>query len=504
MCVLVPDWPLEVARRAALLPPEGPAAVWYQGFVVAASPEARLEGVRVGQKRREAEALCPVMVMMESDPGAETAAFESVAVAVESLVPRLEIAEPGLAWVSAAGALRYYGGAQATAAAVYEAARAGAPTVRVGLARGPFAARQAALNAPGHPPVLVLEAATEAGFLAPLPVTVLDDPFLAASLRRVGIHTLGDLAALPRPAVVARFGGAGVRAHRLAHGDDRLPAPRVPSEDLSAEMAFEPPLTDTEAAAFAARSLAAQLATGLESQGLSAFAVEVSGQTGGGPAPIGRGELSPPDPPRHLRRTWRALDPLDERGLSDRARWQVAAWADAGLLPEGLALLRLAPLDVSGTGRQLSLLSDAAADADAARAYTRIQALLGPDAVRRAVLQGGRGPDDRHRFIRHGEPDPGPPAERPLDAPWPGGLPAPAPALVLPRPQPVEVDWAGGAPRTLAGEEVESWAGPWRRREAWWDDARARDLEWWQLVTATGARLVARSSDGWTVCAIYD
>src|SRR5207245_4962184 len=111
-------------------------------------------------------------------------------------------------------------------------------------------------------------------------------------------------------------------------------------------------------------------------------------------------------------RTWRALDPLDERAVADRVRWQVAAWTEAGLFPDGLTQLRLCPLDVAAGGRQLSLLADTAAADEAARAYARIQAALGPDSVRRAVLQGVRGPSDRHRWVGSGEPDTGPHADR--------------------------------------------------------------------------------------------
>lgn len=484
LCVLVPAWPLDVARRAGRLP-GGPTAVYRDGRIVAASREAGEEGVRTGQKRREAEAACPSLVTAESDPGEEAAAFEPVVLAIEALVPRVEVAEPGLAWVSARGALRYYGGAMATARAVLDAARsAGAPTARVGLARGPFAARHAALHAPDDDPLLVLEPAGESAFVASLPIAALDDPDLAGALLRLGIRTLGDLAALPRGAVAARFGATGLTAHRLALGEDRLPAPRPPREDLAVEVSFDDPLVDLEHVAFAARSLAVRFSATLSDHGLGAFAVEVS--SGG------------------LSRTWRSLDPLDERAVADRARWQVAAWSEAGLLPRGLAALRLVPLDVTGTGRQLSLFSDAAEEREAARAYARIQALLGPDAVRRAVLQGGRGPGDKHRWVRHGEPDSDPPDDRPLDAPWPGRLPSPSPALVLPEAVAVDVRVDAGVPSLLAGEEIISRTGPWRLREAWWDAARERHLEWWQVVTPSGVRLLARTRGGWSLHAIYD
>jgi len=46
------------------------------------------------------------------------------------------------------------------------------------------------------------------------------------SLERLGISTLGELAAFPRAAVADRFGPAGIEAHRLACGEDHPPRPR--------------------------------------------------------------------------------------------------------------------------------------------------------------------------------------------------------------------------------------------------------------------------------------
>ena len=46
------------------------------------------------------------------------------------------------------------------------------------------------------------------------------------TLERLGVATLGELAALPRASLADRFGAAGVEAHRLACGEDDPPRPR--------------------------------------------------------------------------------------------------------------------------------------------------------------------------------------------------------------------------------------------------------------------------------------
>src|SRR5207253_6863354 len=94
---------------------------------------------------------------------------------------------------------------------------------------------------------------------------------LAELLVRLGIRTLGDLAALPVPAVLARFGAAGAVASRLARGLDERPlAARTPPPDLVVTAALDPPAQHLETVAFLARSLAEQLHRELATRGLAA------------------------------------------------------------------------------------------------------------------------------------------------------------------------------------------------------------------------------------------
>jgi protein ImuB len=84
--------------------------------------------------------------------------------------------------------------------------------------------------------VVVAEHET-ARFLAPLPAALLRSrPELAGLpevLERLGIRTLGDLAALPSRAVAERFGHPGLLALDLARGRDTPLAPRRPPEPVS-------------------------------------------------------------------------------------------------------------------------------------------------------------------------------------------------------------------------------------------------------------------------------
>jgi protein ImuB len=480
LCVSFPDWPL---RRSDAPPDEPCQVVDDAGRVTAVDPLAAAAGVVVGMRRREAEARCPTVATLLADPGAEMVAFEPVVAAVEDIVPRVEAAAPGLLFAPLAGAVRYYGGERPIVGRVAAAVEGTAgPGGRVGVADGPFAARMAAAD----PPVIVTDTAL---FLASLDVDVLGAKELVGTFRWLGITTLGDLLALPRSAVASRFGNAGLRAHRLAAGDDRALLPRAIPADVLVEDRFEPPLDDLEQAAFAARALTARLMERLGPGGGIPHRIEVEAESAHGRVRI---------------RTWRSSDPFTEVELAERVRWQLRAWVESGGVPGGLARLRLAPADLSDRGRQLMLTEDAVSDMEARRALARAQALLGPDAVLQARPQGGRGPVERVHWHRWDE-EPGAAALDPR-APWPGRLPEPTPALVPPDPPVLQVEWDGGFPtRVRMGsrwEPVLGWAGPWRSTGSWWEGEQPADR--YQIVTSAGAVLCEVREGRCYLAGVYD
>lgn len=445
-------------------------------------------------RRREAEAICPTVTTMEHDPGAEMARFERVAVAIETLIPRIEVVLPGLVLAPVTGAVRYFGGEAALVDRVDKEVDAVAgPGYRIGLAAGPFAARRAAELATAADPILIV--ADDDRFRATLNVSTLGSDDLTAVFRWLGINTLGELAGLPRDAVVSRFGPAGLRAHRLATGEDREPRNRVVAADMGVEERFSPPLENLEQAAFVARALAFQLLAAPALGGASPHRVEVEAEAADGSV---------------RSRTWRSADPFDETMLSERVRWQLQAWLDAARLRSGpgirggLVRLRITPADLSDTGRQLAIDEDARSSAEAQRAFAQTQAIVGSDGVVQAVPQGGRDPGERALWYRWGEPPPNP--HRDPAAPWPGRVPAPSPALVPPEPYPFEVEWDGGMPtRVRLGSrwvEVLSWAGPWRKVGRWWDGEVPADR--YQLVTSAGAFLCAVINGRTYLTGVYD
>jgi protein ImuB len=483
LVVWCPDWPVVAAGLC-----DRPAAVLAAGRVVACSAVARAEGVARGLRRRQAEARCPGLVVVDHDPSTDARVFEPVVVAVEAFTPDVEIVRPGVCAVATRGPSRYFGGDEVlvarVAAAVDSVLPAGAPACRVGVADGPFAAERAARKG------VVVPAGESATFLAGFPVSTLGDDELADLLVRLGIRTLGQLASLPAPAVLARFGPAGGAAHRLARGLDERPlASRIPPVDLTVAAELDPPADRLETAAFVAKGLSDRLHDALIAQGLTATRVLVEAEWEHG---------------ERLGRRWR----LDGNGarMAERVRWQLDGWMSAADRPSGgLTLLRLVPEEVrADDGRQLGFWGgDRAAAEGVARALARVQGMLGPDAVVTAVPAGGRSPSEQVHLVPWGE-RPSADAASSL-RPWPGRIPAPSPATVHSVPIPAEVVDArlsvAGGPRSV----VAAWAGPWPVDERWWDDAAHRRRARWQVVTAEGtAHLLSQQGDHWEVEATYD
>ncbi|QXJ26335.1 DNA polymerase Y family protein [Actinomadura graeca] len=503
-----------------------PGAVAAGGRVAACTAAARAEGVRRGQRIRDAQRRCPELAVRERDTGTEGRLFEDVAAAVAELAPKVEVVRPGLCAIEARGPARFYGGEEALRVLVQDTVVEAGHDCGSGVADGLFAAGLAARAGQGG---VVVPEGGAAAFLAPYPLSVLDRPELADLLRRLGVTTLGGFAALPSGHVAGRFGADGALAHRLARGEEPRPLAAVPgAADLSVRAAFDPPAARAEQVVFAAKRLAGELHEGLAAGGLTCVRLEAAAGFADG---------------RVLRRLWRHDGRLSATAVAERVRWQLSAWSAGrpapGTDPEGIetpvpggdggdpgeaawggiAWLELAPDQlVPDEGRQEALWGRSPLTDRIARAADRIQSLLGHAAITRPVLTGGRGPGEQVVRVPVGDLPPG----SVPDGPWPGRVTAPAPAAVPPHARPAEVvDAAGGLvavsarctvsapPAALAiggtTAAVTGWTGPWPADEHWWDPARARRRARFQVATEDGAAyLLAVEGGHWHVEAAYD
>ncbi|MBP2333495.1 Y-family DNA polymerase [Corynebacterium freneyi] len=523
----LPDWPIQAARFSGATGgagPQAPIAVLSDATVAACSDAARRAGVRRGQGRRHAQAACPDLIVVDADPARDAREFEPVLDRIGDVAAGVEALRPGLVVLGVDGPAKYHGGEAKTVEMLLDAAALAGADCLVGIAddvtTAVLAARRGVQLPVGGGPaflrgVSLAEVAAE---------TALDFP---AALGRawvdLGLRTLGDVADLPARDVAGRFGTEGARWRKVAAGElERRVAPRTPPRDLAIVHRPEETLTRVDAAAFIARALAAKLHHRLREHGLACHRLAVTAEFTDG---------------AELRRVWRCAGPLDEAATADRVRWQLDGWltgraiaaaeAAAGTTAQtavegegdsagpvdvvddaidddapdarGIAALTLEPLEVIVAGVERDALwggADAASER-AGRAAARVQGLLGPEAVRRPVDVGGRGPSERVAMVPVGEEAP------PVTGRWPGALPAPNPAVTpggSASPQSPSArhpaskvglhDAAGdtiavtgrgtltGVPAVLRwggrDHEVTAWAGPWPVDERWWtpDDAR--------------------------------
>ena len=174
-------------------------------------------------------------------------------------------------------------------------------------------------------------------------------------------------------------------------------------------------------------------------------------------------------------------------------------------------------------GRQLGFWGgEAEADERAARVAARLCGRWGAEAVKVPTWGGGRQVDEQISLVPAADVDV---RDRRLagdDRPWPGRLPAPSPARLLPVPWPAEVQDASGAGVRVNGRgsvsapparltvggrssAVVAWAGPWPTEERWWDRGRRRRRARLQLLTGDGLGCLAVLERGrWQVTALWD
>ncbi|WP_226832063.1 DNA polymerase Y family protein [Brachybacterium sp. FME24] len=463
VAVTVPDWPLLAAldrhqRRetedaaVAIDPATDPVILLDQHRVTHAGAAAREAGALPGMKRRAARAACPEALVLEADTESESSLFELVAAAVDTIAAGVDVLRPGVLLMSARGPARHQGSEEALAERLLDAiAELTGWDAAVGIADGPFAALLAS------PRGRIVRAERSADYLAPHPITALRSAPVGPGwghrgqpsatrperrldlaetvdlLQRLGITTLGDLAALPSAAVADRFGPDVATLHLLARGEEPAPpAAHHPTQPIQAETTLETPLVRTDQAAFIARPLAEELHTMLVERGLVCTRLRIVARTEGG---------------EEMERTWRHDGALTVADVVDRIRWQCDGWITRSRLggPATGAITRIGlhPLQLAPAGESAPALWGSAGEAAqrASRAFARAQGLAGEDAVQVPALVGGRLLADEVALVPWRSEKP---ARR--EGPWPGSLPRPVPATVFRELPPITLQDADGRP----------------------------------------------------------
>jgi protein ImuB len=359
-----------VLGRPTALAPE-PGAAQLIGEVTEA---AEGFGLRPGMRIGEALSRCPELALIPPDPERAEGSWEEALRRLEGIGAEVESDRAGEAFFEAGGLTGLWGGIQG----VLKRARGelGSSTL---LGAGP--ARFCSHAAARQSKVVSEEGGRR--FLAPLPVSLLcgrltyttatrtaadqaeaDD--LPNEFERLGISTLGRLAELPRDAVADRFGRLGLRALRLARGEDEPLRPRPVREPIAVEIELPEAASGQQLERSLELLISRLLAHGAR-RGRTLRALRLSARlaAGGG---------------------WRRQIAL-RQASADRARLADALLPHLSLLPAPATTLRLEAASLGPeTGDQLTLSSpEQERHRQISEAVRQTRSAAGADAVLRVL-----------------------------------------------------------------------------------------------------------------------
>jgi DNA polymerase-4 len=286
--VLIPDVPVQVEILGDAGLRHRPVVIGGQpdehGPVIACSPAAQREGVRIGMPLRQAQQLSPGAVFLPNDGARYERAHRALVASLSAFSPLRETLAPGIVYLDASGLEGLYGPDRKLVERMcLTIQKETGLQAKIGLASTKFTAATAAgLARLGTG--LVVQPGLESAFLAPLPIGVLPISEEAYQLlTRLGLTALGQVAGMPAGALSRTLGVEGEELHRLACGIDPRPLlPQFEEAPLSAEVHLDFQLEQLPALVAYADLLASQLASELQRAGLAAGNVilEVEQETG--------------------------------------------------------------------------------------------------------------------------------------------------------------------------------------------------------------------------------
>jgi nucleotidyltransferase/DNA polymerase involved in DNA repair len=194
-----------------------------RGKVIGYSSQAESVGVEAGMLSVRAAALCPEAILTAFAPNRYRRALWGVMTCLTAYSQWIEAdrnyAQTAYVYLDL-GKLRPSDGRALAVQMITRIAGDERLSSTVGLAADKFTA-YAAANTVGQEQVQLIARGDEAAFLAPLSLSLLSpDRETARRFNLLGLQTLGQLAAIPRGAMLAQFGDDGRRFHRWSSGED--------------------------------------------------------------------------------------------------------------------------------------------------------------------------------------------------------------------------------------------------------------------------------------------
>jgi protein ImuB len=454
-------------------------------------------GLAPGMALTQARMLVPGLDVRDADPEGDAAFLARLGLfAARRWTPRAAVSGADGLWLDLSGVTHLFGGERRMAERLLAfCARLGF-AARIAVAGTAGAAH--ALARFGGDSLRLCPSGAEAEALAPLPLAALrlGEEALAAA-RRLGIETVGQLAAMPRAPLQRRFGpgcGASNRAFRHAGGMPRTPSllvrldqalgrapepiePIVPEDPPSVLLRFMEPIATAEAIEQAMAVALRRLVAGLERSGLAVRRLTLIGERVDGVDQVVRiGTARATRDQAHL---LRLLKPRIET-------------IDPGF---GLERVRLVAGRVEPLGPQ-PIAGVLAGDPPEPDLVPLIDRLAGRLGARRLYRLGAVESDVPERSVRRVAP-----LERP--AGWPG-WPRPVRLLspperidhvvaMLPDLPPRRFTWRGRAYRVRQAD------GPERIHGEWWKHSAETDAvrDYFQVEDEAGQRFwLFRRGDG--------
>ncbi len=234
--------------------------------LTAVDEAASAQGLSMDMTLSDARARVPDLAVVQADPAADLALLMRLAEACRRFTPALALQAPDGLDLDVTGCAALFGGeARLLMAAGAVVQRAGLQ-LRSALADTPALAYAAARFGGGG----VVAMGEAPGVLAPLPVEALRlEPKGCAVLRQLGFKRIGQLMALPRPALARRLGPEAL--HRLDEALGQRASPlelRLETPVFRAERRLFEPICEAEPVMQVVGDLAVDLAVQLEGRGV--------------------------------------------------------------------------------------------------------------------------------------------------------------------------------------------------------------------------------------------
>jgi len=418
--------------------------------VVAACSAAKGLGIHVGMAATHARALVSDLDFRPSEPDADTALLDRLALfAVRRWRPIAAATPPDGLWLDLTGCAHLHGGEERFCRRLHAFCQRAGFTARVAIADTPGTAHAVARF--GRPEVAIVAAGRTGEALAPLPIAALRLSGTAlGAAKRFGFETVADLLPVARGPLARRLGLPAITRLDQALGGVAEPiTPREDAEVPCVERRLLEPIGTAEAIEQVMGDLLRDLAVVLQAAGLGVRSLRLIGlRVDGTEQVVAVGTSRPTREVPHLLRLLKLRIERIDPGLGLEQFWLVAPHTE--------------PLDAADLG---AILAGDSQVRDPSRLVDVVAGRIGPEAVFRVAPVESHVPE---RAVTRSDPValPGtwPKWQRPVRL-----FARPEPLFqviaLLPDQPPRRFEWRGRPYKVVAGDGPERIHGEWWRRD---------------------------------------